>query len=103
MRSPKEESEIEAGKRERRRGRGRRGMSHQEEPRGALAQEGQGEGMVQIQRELNRKKKKTVGPFLGHYMAMSHSRPTTSTTLSNLPSSEGSTLALRFMSRTNVV
>jgi hypothetical protein len=51
-------------------------MGHQEEPRGALAQGGQGEGMVQIQRELNRTKRKTVGTFLGHHMEMSGSQKT---------------------------
>ena len=30
--------------------------------------------MVQIQQELNRKRRRTVGPFLGHYMAMSGSQ-----------------------------
>ena len=51
MRSPKEGSDIEAGKGELRRGRCKRGMGHQAELRGALTQGWQGEGMVQIQRE----------------------------------------------------
>ena len=74
--SLREGNDFEVGKGELCRGRGRREGYPQVALRGALAQGWQGEGMVQIQRKLNRKKRETVGPFSGHHMAMSGSQTT---------------------------